>query len=134
MNFRIVDTFTDALIKLINQEQKATKITVFDLQMDPSGTGKGPRMHKLNGCDKNFWSVSVNKDIRIIIHRSGDSTLLCYVDHHDDAYAWAQDRKLEIHPATGAAQLVEISREVVIPIYIQKKVVKETSAVPTAKP
>jgi superfamily I DNA/RNA helicase/mRNA-degrading endonuclease YafQ of YafQ-DinJ toxin-antitoxin module len=137
MNFRIADTFTDALVKLENHEQKATKTTVFDLQMDSSGTGKGLRMHKLNGRDKNFWSVSVNKDIRIIIHRSGNSTLLCYVDHHDDAYAWAQDRKLEIHPTTGAAQLVEvaeISREVVIPIYIQKKVERETAKAPSAKP
>lgn len=44
--------------------------------------------------------------------------LLCYVDHHDKAYAWAERRKLETHPATGAAQLVEIRervQEIVVP-------------------
>ena len=48
------------------------------------------------------------------------SLLLCYVDHHDDAYRWAQRRRLETHPRTGAAQLVEI-RETVqeIPVYVQ---------------
>jgi hypothetical protein len=29
-------------------------------------------------------------------------------DHHDKAYDWAERRKLETHPTTGAAQLVEI--------------------------
>jgi hypothetical protein len=37
------------------------------------------------------------------------SLLLCYVDHHDEAYQWAERRKLETHPKTGAAQLVEDS-------------------------
>jgi hypothetical protein len=53
--------------------------------------------------------------VRIIIHRDGGSTLLCYVDHHDKAYAWAERRKVEVHPTTGAAQIVEI-RELVIEI------------------
>ena len=34
--------------------------------------------------------------------------LLAYVDHHDDAYAWAERRRIEVHPKTGAAQLVEM--------------------------
>ena len=33
-------------------------------------------------------------------------------DHHDDAYNWARRRKLEIHPRTGAAQLVEMQQTV----------------------
>ncbi|EQD37352.1 UvrD/REP type DNA helicase, partial [mine drainage metagenome] len=46
-----------------------------------------------------------------------------YVDHHDKAYAWAVRRKLEVHPKTGAAQLVEIRetvREIAVPAYVQK--------------
>jgi hypothetical protein len=44
--------------------------------------------------------------------------LLCYVDHHDKAYDWAERRKLETHPITGAAQLVEIRetvKEILVP-------------------
>jgi diguanylate cyclase (GGDEF)-like protein len=46
---------------------------------------------------------------------------LCYVNHHDEAYQWAERRKLETHPKTGAAQLVEIRetvREIAIPKYV----------------
>jgi len=121
MEFRIADTFTDSLAKLTGDEQKSTKTTAFDLQMDPSG--RGMRFHKLDRArDKNFCSVRVSGDIRIILHKTEANLLLCYVDHHDKAYAWAERRKIERHPATGAAQLVEIReevREVIIPKYVE---------------
>lgn len=47
--------------------------------------------------------------------------LLCYVDHHDAAYRWAERRKLERHPRTGAAQLIEVRetvREIEVPRYV----------------
>lgn len=120
MEFRIADTFVDSLAKLSNQEQKAVKTTVFDLQINPASPGLN--MHKLDRArDPNFAAVRVNRDIRLIVHRSRGSFLVCYVDHHDAAYQWAQRRKLEIHPKTGAAQLVEIRetvQEVVIPTYV----------------
>lgn len=107
MNFRIADTFTDSLAKLTGEEQKAVKTTAFDMQMNPANPGMS--FHKLdNARDKHFWSVRVNRDLRLIVHRTSDSLLLCYVDHHDKAYAWAERRKLEVHPKTGAAQLVEV--------------------------
>ena len=37
---------------------------------------------------------------------------VCYVDHHDDAYAWAGRRKIERHPKTGAAQSIEVCEAV----------------------
>ena len=39
MRFCIADSFTKALGKLNAQEQSAAKITVFDLQQDPSAPG-----------------------------------------------------------------------------------------------
>ena len=131
MTFRIADTFTEALTKLTNQEQKSVKTTVFDLQLDPSANGL--RLHKLTGGkDKHFWSVSANMDLRVIVHRQEQSLLICYVDHHDKAYQWASNRKLEVHPTTGAAQLVEleeVNREVVVPVYIQQQVVVDRKKV-----
>ena len=29
-----------------------------------------------------------------------------YVDHHDEAYRWAEKRRLAINPVTGAMQMV----------------------------
>lgn len=120
MNFRIADTFTDSLAKLTGEEQKAVKTTAFDLQINPVNPGFS--FHKLDKAkDKNFWSVRVNSDIRIIVHKTSDSLLMCYVDHHNPAYHWAERRKLETHPLTGAAQLVEIRErieEITIPKYL----------------
>ncbi len=126
MEFLIADTFTDSLSRLTGQEQKAVKTTAFDLQMNPANPGL--RFHKLEKVrDPNFWSVSVNMDIRLIVHKTESSMLLCYVDHHDKAYDWAQRRKLEVHPKTGAAQLVEVRetvKEITIPVYIEEKQAK----------
>ncbi len=128
MEFRIADTFTDSLARLTGDEQKAVKTTAFDLQMNPAAPGM--QFHKLDRAkDKNFWSVRVSSDIRMIVHKTSASLLLCYVDHHDKAYDWAQRRKLETHPKTGAAQLVEIRetvKEVVVPVFVQA----EAAAVP----
>ena len=111
MEFRIADTFTDSLRRLTGDEQKAVKTTAFDLQLNPANPSMS--FHKLTHArDKNFWSVRVNADVRIIVHRTQASLLLCYVDHHEQAYRWAEVRKLETHPKTGAAQLVEL-RQVV---------------------
>src|SRR3982751_6170634 len=118
MDFRIADTFTDSLARLTGEEQKLTKTTAFDLQLNPASPGL--QFHKLDKArDKNFWSVRVSRDIRLIVHKTASSLLLCYVDHHDNAYQWAERRKLETHPTTGAAQLVEI-RERVEEIVVRK--------------
>lgn len=124
MQFRIADTFTASLARLAADEQKAAKTTAFDLQVNPASPGLS--LHKLDKArDKNFWSLRATSDLRVIIHKTQDSLLLCYVDHHDKAYKWAEQRKLETHPITGAAQLVEIRetlQEIVVPIYVERKV------------
>jgi len=121
MEFRIADTFTDSLTRLTGDEQKAVKTAAFDLQMNP--TVGGFQMHRLEKSkDKNFWSARVNLDLRLIVHRTEKSLLLCYVAHHDEAYEWARRRKLETHPNTGAAQLVELRetvQEIAIPRYVE---------------
>jgi hypothetical protein len=111
MNFHIADTFTASFNRLSGQDQKAVKASVFDLQID--ATGNGLQLHRIDKCkDNHFWSARVNLDIRLIVHKTANSMLVVYVDHHDDAYAWAQRRRIEAHPTTGAIQIVEV-REMV---------------------
>ncbi|MCL6698283.1 AAA family ATPase [Sphingomonas sp. NSE70-1] len=70
-------------------------------------------MHKLDGArDRNFWSARVSQDIRIIVHRTESSVMLAFVDHHDKAYAWAERRRIEEHPRTGAIQIVELQERI----------------------
>jgi len=126
MEFRIADTFTDSLAKLTGDEQKSVKTAAFDLQLNPAHPSL--QLHKLDRAkDPRFWSIRVSADIRLIVHRSDASLLLCFVDHHDRAYHWAERRKLETHPKTGAAQLVEIREtvlEIAVPRYIDTPVAR----------
>ena len=120
MQFRIADTFTTSLAKLTGEEQKAVKTTAFDLQLGPFRPGL--QLHRIEGArDRSFRSVRASRDIRIIVHQTQDSFMLCYVDHHEEAYRWAERRKLETHPKTGAAQLVEVREtmeEIAVPVYV----------------
>ena len=111
MKFLIADTFTAAFNRLSGLDQKAVKASVFDLQMDPSGNGL--QLHRIDKSkDPNFWSARVNRDVRLIVHKTSGSMLVAYVDHHDDAYAWAERRRIEAHPRTGAVQIVEVRERV----------------------
>jgi mRNA-degrading endonuclease RelE of RelBE toxin-antitoxin system len=123
MEFRIADTFTDSLSRLTAEEQKAVKTAAFDLQVNPAHPSL--QFHKLEKAkDPGFRSVRVTSDIRLIVHRTQASLLLCYVNHHDGAYQWAERRKLETHPKTGAAQLVEL-RERVQEIVVKTRAPKQ---------
>lgn len=128
MKFCIADTFPKALARLPAQDQKAVKTSVFDLQLNP--THPGLQLHRIeNSKDPNFWSVRVNRDIRLIVHKTDDSFLICFVDHHDGAYNWAGRRRIETHPRTGAAQIVEV-RERVEEVVVQQPV---AAPVPAAR-
>lgn len=103
MHLLIADTFADSLTRLTAAEQKAVKVTIFDLHANPSAPGLQHRVDQ----------ARVNRDVRLILHRTSSSTpssstLVCYVDHHDNAYRWAE----RVHPTTGAAQLVEVRERV----------------------
>ena len=121
MEFLIADTFTNSLARLDGRGAESSK----DYGLRPTDQSGESRhgFHRLDRAkDKNFWSVRVSRDIRLIIHKTQTSLLLCYVGHHDAAYDWAERRKLETHPKTGAAQFVEIRervQEIVVPSYVE---------------
>lgn len=123
MDFLISDTFADSLARLTGDEQKAVKTTAFDLQLNPAYPSMS--LHRIEQSkDKNFWSVRASSDLRIIVHKTHSSLMLCYVDHHDRAYDWAARRKLVTHPTTGAAQLVEVRetvQQIFLPDYVRSQ-------------
>ena len=130
MEFRIADTFTESLARLTGEE-KAVKITAFDLQMHPTQPGTCSCTNSINEETELLIGAGQPR-YRLIVHRTAASLLLCYVDHHDQAYRWAERRKLETHPKTGAAQLVEIRetvQEILIPAYVEAA----QSALPKAR-
>ena len=75
-------------------------------QTDP--TAPGINYETIQSRDPNLRSVRIDQDWRGIVHKPdrGNVYTLLYVDHHDDAYAWAKNRKLAINRVTGAMQMV----------------------------
>jgi mRNA-degrading endonuclease RelE of RelBE toxin-antitoxin system len=93
VEFRIATTFIESLARLTDDEQKAVRMTALELQINPANPGMS--FHKLDKAkDKNFWSVRVTSDIRLIVHRLEHSLMQCYVDHHGKAYDGTERRKL----------------------------------------
>jgi superfamily I DNA/RNA helicase/mRNA-degrading endonuclease RelE of RelBE toxin-antitoxin system len=61
-------------------------------------------------ADKQLRSVRIGDDYRAIVRapESGDVFMLLHVDHHDEAYRWAESKQTGIHPATGTMQLFDV--------------------------
>lgn len=120
MNVVIANTFTKALKRLDNAVQQLVKAAVFDFQMNPANPGF--QLHRLDRAkDPNFWSFRVNQDVRGVVHQTDGALVICYVDHHDPAYEWAERRVLREHPETRAIQFVdavEKVEEVAIPRHV----------------
>lgn len=98
-------------------------------QTDPKSPGINyEKIHASR--DANLKSVRIDQDWRGIVFKpdSGDVYVLMYVDHHEEAYRWAERRKLAINPVTGAMQVVLV-QEVVTPAEAE---LAATAAVATA--
>ncbi len=86
-----------------------SKVMKWAIQFQSDPTSPGINYENINGArDANLKSVRLDRDWRGIVFKptSGDVYVLLYVDHHDQAYRWAENRKLAINPVTGAMQLV----------------------------
>jgi len=93
IEFRISDTFTDSLAKLSNDEQKSVKND--SIRFADESTNSDMSFHKLDGGERPKILVnSISRDIRLIVHKTSSSLMLCYIDHHDKAYKQAERRRL----------------------------------------
>ncbi|WP_136797069.1 UvrD-helicase domain-containing protein [Desulfosediminicola ganghwensis] len=60
--------------------------------------------------DQTLRSVRIDKVYRGIVKKPDTSNvfLLLWVDHHDKAYQWAENKKCTINPETGSLQVYEV--------------------------
>lgn len=87
------------------------KVTEFINKFRNNPQSPGINYEKINGgLDKKIWSVRIDDTYRGITVRQPEMGvyLLLWVDHHDEAYAWARNKKCEINPKTGAIQVFDI--------------------------
>jgi superfamily I DNA/RNA helicase len=78
-------------------------------QTDPKSSGIN--YENINAAtDSNMKSVRIDGDWRGIVFKPdrGDVYVLLHVNKHDEAYRWAERRKLIINPVTGAMQMIQV--------------------------
>ncbi|CAM5788428.1 UvrD-helicase domain-containing protein [Ottowia pentelensis] len=88
-----------------------TKVMRWAILFQSDPTSAGINYESIHGArDPNLKSVRIDRDWRGIVFKpsQGDVYVLLHVDHHDQAYRWAENRKLTINPVTGAMQLVTL--------------------------
>ncbi|MPY67732.1 ATP-dependent helicase [Deinococcus sp. SDU3-2] len=116
----LAQSFTRRLGQFPNQEQKLIRDAVMVLHLDVIGGSlprPGLRWHGLNSPD--LYSISPNMDLRVILYHKGQDYVVLYADHHDGAYAWANRRRLEVHPYTGAMQVVEVQERTEVLTHVE---------------
>lgn len=96
----------EAVARLEPKEQARVIEFINSFQANPAHPSL--KLHTLSKArSKNMWSGRVSRDIRVILHKDGDTWAIVYVDHHDPAYDWAERREVGRHHVTGALQIVE---------------------------
>lgn len=87
------------------------KVRDFIEKFKANPTASGINYEKINNAkDSNLRSVRIDQTYRGIVLKpeTGNVYALLWVAHHDDAYAWAQKRRCDIHPETGALQVLSV--------------------------
>ena len=61
--------------------------------------------------DKNFRSVRIDQGYRGILFRAPQDNVFVWlhIDKHDDAYAWAVNRRMSVNPVNGALTLTNLT-------------------------
>ncbi len=62
--------------------------------------------------DQKLRSVRIDQAYRGIVLKpqQGNVYVLLWVDHHDEAYAWARNKVYSIHPETGSLQVIDVEK------------------------
>jgi superfamily I DNA/RNA helicase len=115
MNLKVAlaQDFLANLPRLPSSVQSRVLKWALKFQGDP--TSPGINYETIKGArDKNLRSIRIDQDWRGIVFKpdKGDVYVLMYVDKHDDAYRWAETRRVAINPVTGAMQLFAVEEKV----------------------
>jgi superfamily I DNA/RNA helicase len=103
--------FLTAFRCLPRQIQGKTDRFIDKFKQNP--TAPGLNYEKItNARDSQLKSVRIDDNYRAIVQKpeKGNTYLLLWVDKHDQAYQWAQNRVCKINPESGAIQIIDIEQ------------------------
>ena len=104
----IADSFLDSFARLPRTEQSKATEFMNKFRRDPSAGGFNYEKIQ-DAADKNIFSVRIDDAYRGIIARQQGtgSYIVLWVDHHDEAYAWARSKKCVVNKVTGVMQVYD---------------------------
>ncbi|MDX9722396.1 MAG: AAA family ATPase [Myxococcota bacterium] len=106
----IFDQFLDAFARIPRAQQKKVSAFVRKFRNDPASAAIN--YEKIRSfTDQNLRTVRIGDDYRAIVLRpdEGNIFVLLWVDHHDEAMAWARNKRVQVHPDTGGLQVFTVS-------------------------
>lgn len=106
----ISSDFLKSFSLLPQSQQKKVREFVEKFRANPASPGINyEKIHEAS--DSNLRSVRIDHAYRGIVLKpeAGNAYLLLWVDHHDEAYRWAQSRVFGINPETGSLQVVDVA-------------------------
>ena len=92
------------------------KVTEFINKFRNDPTSNGINYEKLqNNSDSKICSVRIDDTYRGIVVRQPETGvyILLWVDHHDEAYAWAKNKRCSVNRQTGSVQVYDVQPVVV---------------------
>lgn len=112
MNKPVVALGSDLMRSLLELSKKAQKhATTFLTKFQVNPRSSGINLERIaNAADEKLYSARIDQRYRAIIafQKSSNVYVLLYVGDHDDAYKWAETKKLDVNPNTRAIQLYDM--------------------------
>ena len=106
IKFSVGQRFFDAFAALPRSKQGRISDFITKLMSNPLSPGLN--YEKINdSSDKNMRSLRVDDTYRAIVLHEGNTIVLLWVDHHDEAYDWARRKRCNINAKTGSIQIYE---------------------------
>jgi superfamily I DNA/RNA helicase len=105
----ISESFLQAFSQLPKAQQKKAREFMEKFRTDPKQASI--HLEPIHGTlDDKVRTVRIGDDWRgvVIAPPKGDVFVCVWVDHHDEAMAWAMRKRFEVNPETGALQMIEV--------------------------
>ncbi|MBW6486377.1 MAG: UvrD-helicase domain-containing protein [Syntrophobacterales bacterium] len=108
----ISDDFLKSFSAIPKKQQSKVREFVEKFRVNPASPAINYEKIQM-AKDQNLRSVRIDQDYRGIVLKpaSGNVYMLLWVDHHDDAYAWASNRVYSVHADTGSLQVVKVEQQ-----------------------
>ncbi len=110
----ISETFLQSYSALPKAQQKKVREFMEKFRADPKQASI--HMEPIHATlDDKVRTVRIGDDWRavVIAPPKGDVFVCVWVDHHDEAMAWAKRKRFEVNPSTGALQVVEVDESTI---------------------